>query len=1511
MSDLRLGIDIGSTTVKAVLLSGAKVLFSDYRRHNADVRGELTRLLEDIETEYPAAIVKAAVTGSGGFSVAKRMGVPFVQEVIAATEATRRLHPEVDVVVELGGEDAKITYLHPTPEQRMNGTCAGGTGAFIDQMATLLNTDASGLNELAANSTQLYPIASRCGVFAKSDLQPLLNQGAAHEDLAASIFTAVATQTIAGLANGRPIRGNVMFLGGPLHFLPQLRKAYEDLLPRAKSFVTPDNAQLYVAAGAALLAGDNAGSEHRYARRLPELIDALDAGEIASETARMRPLFIDDDERDEFVTRHAKETIPTVPLSEAKGRCWLGIDAGSTTIKAVIIDEDNRIVFDHYASNEGDPVGAAVQIVKRVRTELPQDAVIGRACATGYGEGLITAALHMDEGLVETMAHFRAADFLMPGVTSVIDIGGQDMKYLKIRDHAVDSISVNEACSSGCGSFLQTFAATMGTEVRSFAKAAMESTEPVDLGTRCTVFMNSSVKSAQKEGANVRDISAGLSYSVVRNALYKVIKLKDPSDLGERVVVQGGTFLNDSVLRAFELLTGRNVVRPQIAGLMGAFGAALTARLGDTGADTTLAKLEDLEDFEVETARKTCRLCQNHCQMTISTFSNGERHVSGNRCERGASLEKVPKKSELPNMYDWKYKRIFGYRRLTEKKAFRGDIGIPRVLNMYENYPFWFTMLTQLGFRVMISGRSDHDLFEKGMESIPSENVCYPAKLVHGHIEALLDKGITTIFYPAVSFEQQENAGADNHFNCPVVATYPEVIRNNLEAREGQDLKLITPFVNLGNREYLPKHLCEAFSDWDIPEEEMKRALDAAWEEDAAVKREIKEKGAEYLEWMRERGVRGIVLAGRPYHLDPEINHGIPEVINGLGMGVLTEDSICDGRLERPLRVRDQWSYHSRLYEAAARVGDEPDLEMVQLNSFGCGVDAITADQVQEILEGRGDVHTVLKIDEVSNLGAATIRLRSLDAAIAERQTADELPAGNLSRELMPQKGPDGAEHIEERKLPTFSEHLDTSLIDPAERAAAEEAQGVKAGHIKPRVAFTKEMREEGWEILAPQMAPIQFKLLEPVLRRAGLNVRVLEHANRDTMETGLKYVNNDACYPAIVVIGQLIDEFVSGRSTPDRTAVAITQTGGMCRATNYAALLRKGLRDAGYPQVPVIAASLQGIEDNPGFEITMPMAHKAIQSVVLGDMLQAMLLRVRPYELVPGSAQELYERWNEICTQWLTGGGSSYKRLIKNCVKEFDALELRDIPRKPRVGIVGEILVKFHPDANNHAVDVIEEEGCEAELPGLMQFFHNAMASSKWNHENLGIDGSVRWTKPLGLWAMKRYEVAVKDAFEKTDGKFEFHRDIHEMADRSTDIASMGNQAGEGWYLTAEMVDMIEHGCPNIICAQPFACLPNHIVGKGMFRPLRNRYPQANIVAVDFDPGASEVNQLNRIKLMISTAIMQDGTDDTERYEQELSGLVWYNDDPRTEYDPAANAQCPLLPLMSGAPNTGAKRLG
>lgn len=1498
MSSYRLGIDVGSTTVKAVLMKlsdtadSYEIIFEDYRRHNSDVRHELATLLDDIARQHPGLEVNAAITGSGGLSVANVLGVPFVQEVIAETEATRIAYPETDVIIELGGEDAKLTYLKPTPEQRMNGTCAGGTGAFIDQMASLLNTDAGGLNKLAEGHKQLYPIASRCGVFAKTDVQPLLNQGADHEDIAASIFQAVATQTVAGLANGRPIRGTVMFLGGPLHFLPQLREAYKRILDKVEHYITPDRAQLYVAIGAALLADPKRTSALDY---MGETLRT--AKNVVTESTRMRPLFKDEAEWAEFSARHEAERIESIPTSQARGDCFLGIDAGSTTIKAVVLDEDDRIVFTHYASNEGDPVAAAIEIVKRIQTELPESARIVRACSTGYGEGIVKSALGVDEGEIETMAHFRAANYIHPGVTSVIDIGGQDMKYMQIKDGVVDSISVNEACSSGCGSFLQTFAHGMNTDIHSFAQAATRAESPVDLGTRCTVFMNSSVKQAQKEGASTSDISAGLSYSVVRNALYKVIKLKDPSDLGDKVVVQGGTFLNNAVLRAFELLTGREVVRPNIAGLMGAFGAALTAKQhyepNGEQRPSSLLSVEELEALEFRTERKTCRLCQNHCQMTITNFSNGERHVSGNRCERGASLERVPKKSPIPNMFEWKYKRVFGYRRLTEKAATRGDIGIPRVLNMYEDYPFWFTVLTHLKFRVMISGRSNHALFEEGMESIPSENVCYPAKLVHGHIESLLDKGITTIFYPCISFNEPTANGQDNTFNCPIVATYPEVIRNNMERLTQEKARFISPFLNLNNRDILPRRLAEVFADWGVSEDEAREACEAGWEEVDAFHAEIKQKARESLNYIREHKIRGIVLAGRPYHLDPEINHGIPELIQGLGMAVLTEDAMVENKLERPLRVRDQWAYHSRLYEAAATTGDDPDLSLVQLVSFGCGLDAITADQVQEILEGREDVYTSLKIDEVSNLGAARIRLRSLAAAIEER-----LETG--SEEVL-----------------TYPAALDTQASGGRARSSidwahAGEEEYRSAGHVLPRVPFTKKMKEDGYKLLVPQMAPIHFRLLEPVVRRAGYNVELLEKADKDMIETGLKYVNNDACYPAIVVIGQLLHQFLTGKADPDRTAVAITQTGGMCRATNYAGLLRKGLRDAGYPQVPVIAVSLQGLEENPGFKITVPMLHQIMQGITIGDLLQKVVLRTRPYQ-IDGNVQRLYEKWDQVVQEFFTHKGYSptlgrkigFHALLKQIVTEFDEVELQDIPRKPRVGMVGEILVQYHPDANNDAVGTIEREGCEAELPSLAQFFHQALVTADWKWETLGT--GTNWGRRkanLGLWAMMQYEKPLRKVLAESK-RFEPGATVKELAEKVQEVAQLGNQAGEGWYLTADMMDMIENGCPNIICAQPFACLPNHVVGKGMFRALRNKYPNANIVAIDYDPGASEVNQLNRIKLMIATAF-QMREDESDQHLNLRGDVDLATTDP-SEYDPldarsshscgtaASNAPVPL----------------
>ena len=1595
---LRVGLDIGSTTVKAVVLdqsdSLGDTLFSDYRRHHANVRATVAGLLVDIHKKLVDLgrgdePIRLSITGSGGLALADNLHVPFIQEVIAETEAIDKEYPQADVIIELGGEDAKITYLKPTPEQRMNGSCAGGTGAFIDQMSTLLDTDAAGLNEMAKSYENLYPIASRCGVFAKTDLQPLINDGAAKPDLAASIFTAVATQTIAGLASGRPIHGTVIFLGGPLFFMSELRAAFQRALEgKVDEFIVPTDAHLYVAYGSALQADMDSDDQghHFEAYTCDEILKRLDElKNLPSNTPTMPPLFPTEADREDFNKRHHKEHIHIGTLEGAHGPHFLGIDAGSTTIKATLVNDDREIVWSSYANNEGSPLTAAINIVKKIQSELPEGAWIARSCATGYGEGLITTGLHLDEGVVETMAHYRGAEMVSPGVTAVIDIGGQDMKYLAITDGVIDSIAVNEACSSGCGSFLQTFAMSMGLTIQEFTQKALASTHPVDLGSRCTVFMNSSVKQAQKEGASIEDIAAGLCYSVVRNALYKVIKLRDSGELGDTVVVQGGTFLNDAVLRAFELLTEREVTRPNIAGLMGAFGAALTARMhyediadddnAHVGADgrsvdaaaaeesaagdepnaaahageivvdgvrhtvSSILTGEALNEMSMTTERDVCKLCQNHCKLTITTFSDGSRFVTGNRCERGGDAKK--KRSDRPNLYDYKYKRCFAYRRLTDKNATRGEIGIPRALNMYENYPFWFTLLTSLGFKVMISGRSSHELFETGIESIASENICYPAKLVHGHIKWLLNKGMKTIFYPCVSYEDNLVPNTDNHYNCPVVANYPLVVGANMPELRDPDVRYMHPYFNLANHELMVDRIVEEFAWASVSREEAETAVKAAYAEDKVFKHDVQQEGLKALAYMKEHDCRGIVLAGRPYHIDPEINHGIPETICALGMVVLSEDSICelqpgekldltdflsegeeDPRKKNangfrhvddrkvtvnrmPLRVTNQWAYHSRLYAAAHFVASYPGLELVQLNSFGCGLDAITTDQVAEILADKADVYTLLKIDEVSNLGAAKIRLRSLKAAVEEREA-------NKAREAAAAKAVQGPKSTGFRKTgstaPTPGRQilLDSTMaanpkLTKAMRAASKRAAerdlqaavaskngtsdgttGVtnaknakKSGHNNAtmsryahREKFVKDMKKD-YTIVAPQMSPIHFSLVESVIRSGGYKFDILKHASREDVETGLKYVNNDACYPAIMVIGQLIDAILEGKYDPDKVCLAITQTGGMCRATNYFGLIRKALIDAGYPQIPVIAISTQGLEDNPGFKVTPALLHRTVKALILGDLLMKCLYRVRPYEVEKGAANRLYEQWDVIVrealehhgfsktaakTPWLKRRYLPYPVLAREIVKSFDALPLKDVPRKVRVGVVGEILVKYQPDANNHVVDVIESQDCEAVVPGIMEFMTTRPYITDWNEKYLGTGGN-KTLYALMRWSLDRYNAPIKAAIATSHGKFKQDDPMPELVEKAAEVTSIGVQAGEGWLLTAEILELIEQGCPNVICAQPFACLPNHVTGRGMFGKIRRLHPEANIVSIDYDPGASEANQLNRIKLMIAAA--------------------------------------------------------
>lgn len=1399
---LRLGLDVGSTTVKVVALDGQEVIYSKYQRHFSDIKNSVMEILNQCYDKVGNRYIRVAITGSGGLSVSEWLKSTFVQEVIACTKAIEETLSEVDVAIELGGEDAKITYFKNGIEQRMNGTCAGGTGAFIDQMATLLKTDPKGLNELAKDYKTIYPIAARCGVFAKTDIQPLLNEGARKEDIAVSIFQAVVTQTISGLACGRPIRGKVAFLGGPLFFLSELRKRFiETLGLKDDEVIFPEKSQLYVALGAAL------SSDKSIEISFKELLDRLHNTDknLEEHIVSLPPLFNSEEEYLSFTNEHNKHCVQRRELEQYDGKCFLGIDAGSTTTKVALISEKGELLYSHYKSNDGNPLISTIEILKDLYTKIPEGIEISNSAITGYGEGLIKAALKIDIGEIETVAHFKAANFFLPGVDFILDIGGQDMKCLKIKDGVIQSIMLNEACSSGCGSFIESFAKSLHISVEEFSKKALFAEKPVDLGSRCTVFMNSKVKQVQKEGATIGDISAGLSYSVIKNAIYKVIKIRDPKQMGENIIVQGGTFYNEAVLRSFELVSGRRVVRPDISGIMGAFGAALIAKENyKEGYISTIVDKEELYEFSIKTSMRRCGLCANNCLLTINDFG-GRNFITGNRCERPLGKEKNNR--NIPNLFNYKYNRIFKYKPLDLEKAKRGVIGIPRVLNMYENYPFWFTFLTNLGFRVELSQRSSKKVYEMGMDTIPSESACYPAKLSHGHISDLIERGVKTIFYPCVVYEQIEDNKADNHYNCPIVTSYAEVIKNNMDDLKEKNIKFMNPFLALHNKTKLQSRLYDIFKEFGVSKGEVKYALNKAYEEDRVFKEDIKRKGEETLRYIEENHITGIVLAGRPYHIDPEINHGIAELITTYDMAVLTEDSISHmEEIDRPLRIVDQWMYHSRLYRAASYVAKNPNLELVQLNSFGCGLDAVTTDQVEEILEAHNKIYTLLKIDEVNNLGAARIRIRSLKAAIEERATSKN------------------DKNIKIKKVP----------------------------YVK-KVPFTKDMRKTH-TILSPQMSPIHFEFVESALNSEGYNIKLLKEVDSLAIEEGLKYVNNDACYPSIITIGQIMRALKSGEYDLNNTSVIISQTGGGCRATNYISFLRKALKESGMEHIPVISLNACGLESNPGFNFNLNMLRKSLMGLLYGDLFMRVLYATRPYEKVKGSADRLYRTWAERCKESIrVGKFKEFKENIYEIVKDFDNLELLDI-KKPKVGIVGEILVKFHPDANNDVVKVIEEEGGEAIMPDLTDFFLYCAYDQTFKHKYLGASLISKIGSDIGIKYIEMYRKPLKNALKSSE-RFSAPNSIHELAKGAAPILSIGNQTGEGWFLTAEMVELIESGVHNIICVQPFACLPNHVTGKGMIKELKRRYPVANIVAVDYDPGASEVNQINRIKLMLSTA--------------------------------------------------------
>ena len=1459
-----IGIDVGSTTVKlAGLDNDNEILWAVYRRHHADVRATIVEVLREAAAAYPNETMTIAITGSGGLLLSQWLDVAFVQEVIASKTAVETFIPKTDVAIELGGEDAKIIYFDNGIEQRMNGTCAGGTGAFIDQMAALLDTDAGGLNELAADHETIYPIASRCGVFAKTDVQPLLNEGARKEDIAASIFQSVVTQTISGLACGRPIRGHVAFLGGPLQYLPELRKRfYETLELTDEAIIVPENAHLFVAAGCAI-AGVAEGARPE---KLADVLARLESlGDLqGSEVVRLAPLFADEAELAEFHERHDAERVRRASLEDYRGVAFLGIDAGSTTFKAALIGEDGALLWSTYASNKGDVLGCAKAAVAELYQALPRDpetaeplVKIGHSTVTGYGEGLLLEALRVDSGEIETVAHLRGAQEMLPGVEFILDIGGQDMKCLRVKDGVIEHIMLNEACSSGCGSFIESFAVSMNMDVRAFADAAIHAKAPVDLGSRCTVFMNSRVKQAQKEGATVGDIAAGLSYSVIKNALFKVIKLRDPKEIGSQVIVQGGTFMSDATLRAFEQLTGVHAVRPDIAGCMGAYGAALLAR-DRAGADgtSTILSAEDIAHLTVTQKHVRCGRCSNNCQLTVNDFGGGRRFITGNRCEKGAGHKK--QKTEAPNLFKKKNELLFNREVLSPDEAPRGTVGIPRALNMYENYPFWHAFFTRLGFSVQLSDQSSKKTYQAGIESMPSESVCYPAKMSHGHVMNLIDRDVDFIWMPCVRWERKEDPTAGNCYNCPIVMSYPTALALNIDEIREQNIEFLYPFVPYHDKTELKRRLYQVLAvdrvadaqagrgrvrGPKITRSEVDAAVNAAFEADARFHEDIQTMGEEALKWVEDHGGHGIVLAGRPYHNDPEINHALPELISSFGFAVFTEDSLAHlVKPERPIRVVDQWMYHSRLYAVARFVTMRNDLDLIQLNSFGCGLDALTTDQVQEILEASGKIYTVLKIDEVSNLGAARIRIRSLMAALKD-QEAERLAEATVAGEAYEQG--DAAPVTPSTDAPAF-----------ASRKYTFEAQRESASTAWPKVPFTEQMRDEGYTILCPQMAPIHFDLVKEVFRGAGYNLELLPSTDHDAVEAGLRYVNNDICYPSILVTGQIMEAIESGRYDLSKTAVVISQTGGGCRATNYIALIRKALRESGHPEIPVISLSAVALgEDNPGFKITPALLKQAVYAVLFGDVMMQMLYRCRPYEATPGAANALYEEYMARARKLAPKfNRHNYTKLAREAIRAFDTMPLVGEGTKPRVGVVGEILVKFHPTANNHVVDVIEREGCEAVVPGLLDFFLYSMSNAELQKDELGSSATTRAGMQALIKLVDWMRTPVEEMLEKSR-RFEAPERIGTMADKARTVLSVCNNMGEGWLLTAEMLDLIDHGAPNIICTQPFACLPNHVVGKAVIKELRRQHPESNIVAVDYDPGASEVNQLNRIKLMISVA--------------------------------------------------------
>lgn len=1407
------GIDIGSTTLKMVLCEpSGRMIFSGYRRHHARTVETLREMLTEARRDLGNVTLDLAVTGSAGMGVAESSGFPFIQEVVATTKLIRRRWPEVRTLIEIGGEDSKIAFFDEGfhPDIRMNGNCAGGTGAFIDQMAVLLNEPIGTFNGLAMRSRALHPIASRCGVFAKTDIQTLLSNRVSREEIAASVFHAMALQVISTLASGRDIREKILFAGGPLTFFPCLREAFCRLLQidPEKGVAFCERPELIAAEGAALHHG-----ESRCRVEVDRCLRILENGSSRGrreDGKRLAPLFRNREAFAAWEGRHQRHRVERRDIGLLdRMPCFLGIDSGSTTIKILLMDQESRVAFTWYASNGGDATGAVRRGIDALRQSCREAGVsphILRTAVTGYGEDLVRAAFSLDDGVVETMAHYRAARFFAPEVSFILDIGGQDMKAIYVRDGGVSDIQINEACSSGCGSFIETFARSLNYTVADFARIACEADEPFDLGTRCTVFMNSRVRQALREGATVGEISAGLAFSVIRNSLHKVLKMRDPFSLGEKIVVQGGTFRNPAVLRAFELLSGREVICPDLSEMMGAYGAALTARQNHLANPDEITTFPGIDGAAVENAvtkgEYPCAGCENRCAVSRIHFGGGRNYFTGNRCERHFSNGALAARPG-ENLFATRLKLVFDRPLLPDGEP-RLTFGIPRALNLYENFPFWCALLTHCGFRVVLSSPSGAKLFERGVGTVMSDNICFPGKLAHGHILDLIERGVDRIFYPMVVFERQEDPDAQNSFNCPVVTGYPDVVRSAIDPEGRYGVPLDSPVVSFKEPALLKKQLHHFLKAFGIGEARVAEALRKGFEAQREVRDALQKRATWLIERAREEQRFAMVVSGRPYHSDPLINHGLPELLAGFGIDVIPENAVplaADGSLKGS-SVLTQWAYTNRILSVAKVVAHTPHLEMLQITSFGCGLDAISSDEVREIIRGQGKIYSLIKMDEISNLGAVRVRLRSMLEAIRGR----------------PRNG----------------------------------GPVIRQGHLHPPAAE----KTEGRTLLIPWFSPFYSPFIPAVFASFGCKVELLAPQDRSSVDVGLRYVNNDMCYPAVILIGDVVKALQSGKHDPEGTTVLLAQTFGQCRASNYLPLTRKALVSAGFGQVPVISLSAEETHPVPGLPVDRNKLIKRLAlALVFGDALARITLATAPHETHAGASMALQQKY--ILETGRLAGEGNFKGLLerlREAIREFNALPVDNMP-VPMVGLLGEIFVKHNAFSNNNLVEWLISQRVEAVLPPLLSFFEQRFVNEEFD-QRACLKRSFRdlvVTRLIDRYV--RFYLARVEAVMQDFRYYRRHHDLRQLAKEASRATSLANQAGEGWLLPAEMIAMLRDGVENIVCLQPFGCLANHIIGKGLEKKLKTLYKRLNLLFLDMDPGMSEVNILNRLHFIVMSA--------------------------------------------------------